>query len=221
MERRTILITGLLGLFASLLVGLGEFNLHYSPQIIGNAENYQFFWYVPKENLIRGHFLAVLGVPFYFVGYYHIFKMLQRGSVKLAYVVFALGILAFTVGGFWITSRAFLGSIIHLQEEIAADTYQTILDNYTLISESLVQALRVIILLLSVVFSIAILKGGTYYKKWMAIFNPIVLLIATFSSLYLFPSIGKFATPIAMNVAHFILFSLSLYQLQTNKQLTS
>lgn len=218
-EHRKILVAGLLGLLGSILVGMGEFFLHYSPQLNGHGENYQFFFYVPEANLIKGHFLAVLGVPFYFIGYYHIYKMLERGSVKLASIVFGLGILAFTVGGFWITSRAFLGTIVHLQNEIDGEVYSTILDNYTLISESLVQALRVIILSLSIFFTIAILKGGTYYKKWMAIFNPIVLLISVFTFYYFFPKEGVFIAPIAMNVVHFIVFSLSLYQLQTNKNL--
>ncbi len=220
-EHKIILFTGLLGLLGSILVGTGEFLLHFSPELTGHGENYQFFYYVPRKNLIEGHFIAVVGVPFYFVGYYHIYKMLERGSVRLASIVFCLGILAFTVGGFWITSRAFLGTIVHLQNEIDTTTYKTILDNYTLISESLVQALRVVILALSIFFVIAILRGGTYYKKWMAILNPIVLLISVFVFFYLSPNLGKYVAPIAMNVVHFIVFSASLLQLQFTKNLQS
>jgi hypothetical protein len=206
--------TGLLGLLAAILVGAGEFFLHYSPEIIGHAENYQFFAYVPNGNLTIGHFLAVLGIPLYFVGYYHIYLMLKSGHKKLASVVFYLGILAFSIGGFWITSRAFLGNIIQLQNDMPAETYQILLDKYTLISESLVQGLRVIILLLSITFIVTILKGGTVYKKWMVFFNPIVLLLAVFAIYFISPAIGKYIAPIAMNVVHFILFSLSLYQLK-------
>ncbi|MGJ8761010.1 DUF6796 family protein [Polaribacter sp. AHE13PA] len=220
LDKNKIFITGILGILGSVLVGIGEFLLHFSPHIIGNADNYQFFQFVPKNSLITGHFLAVLGVPFYFLGYYHIYKMLEKGNKKLASIVFGLGILAFTIGGFWITSRAFLGTIVHLQNDIDTNIYQEILDNYTLISESLVQILRVIILLLSVFFSITILKGGTYYKKWMAIFNPIVLLISVFTLYFISPQIGKYIAPIAMNVVHFIVFSLSLYQLKKINQLS-
>ena len=84
--------------------------------------------------------------------------------------------------------------------------------------EILVQILRVVIATLSVVFAITILKGGTYYKKWMAIFNPIVILLILVLIGQLLPAIGKHMLPILMNVTHFILFSLSLYQLnQHNK----
>ena len=79
--------------------------------------------------------------------------------------------------------------------------------------EVLVKALRIVIATLSIVFTIAILKGGTYYKKWMAIFSPIVILILLVIIGKLLPSIGKHMLPILMNVTHFILFGLSLYQL--------
>lgn len=215
-EKQTVLLAGILGLFASIMVGGGEFLLHYSPNIIGNAENYQFFKFVSKENLILGHFIVVIGTPFYFVGYYHIYKMIQKGSEKLATIVFCLGILAFTVGGFWITSRAFLGTIVLLSDQITPSVYQEILNNYSLISESLVQGLRVVILLLSLFFVLAILKSKTYYSKWMAIFNPITLLISVFLVYFIAPVIGKYIAPIAMNAAHFVLFSVSLYQFRTN-----
>ena len=215
-KERLIFITGVIGLLASLTVGIGEFLLHYSDHLIGNSDKFQFFFFVPKSNLITGHFLAVIGTPFYFVGYYHIYSMLKGKENKWAFVVFSLGIIAFTVGGFWITSRAFLGTIVLLQNGIDANIYDQIIENYEVISESLVQALRVIILLLSVFFVTAILTSQTYYNKLMAIANPILLLLLVFAVFFIAPAVGKYIAPIAMNVAHFILFSISLYQFKQN-----
>ena len=101
-----------------------------------------------------------------------------------------------------------------------ATTYQNLLAHYTSHMEVLVQALRIVIAALSVVFVIAILKGDTYYKKWMAIFNPIVILLLVFSTMFWAKDLSKHLAPIAMNVTHFILFILSLYQLskQTKSQ---
>ena len=209
-------ILGLLGLLASVLVGLGEYFLHYSPNILEHSENYEFFKFVPLHNLSLGHLLAVIGLPFYFAGYIHIYRMLRSGNETLARTVLAIGFVAFAVGGVWIGSRASIGNIVHLKDAINADTYQNLINHYTNNMEVLVQALRVIIALLSIMFAITILKGGTYYKKWMAIFNPIVILILLVAIGKLLPSLGKHMLPILMNVTHFILFSLSLYQL--NKQ---
>lgn len=204
---------GVLGLFATILVGLGEYLLHYSPHILEATENYAFFKYVPLDHLTKGHFIAIIGIPFYFAGYLHIYKMLEPGNKVLAKIVLATGFIAFTVGGVWIGSRASIGNIVHLKEGMSASSYQILIDHYTNHMEILVQVLRVVIALLSIVFAITILKGGTYYKKWMAIFNPIVILILLVLIGKSLPAIGKHFLPILMNVTHFILFSLSLYQL--------
>ncbi len=210
---KTTKILGYLGLLASILVGLGEHFLHFSDSILGHAENYEFFGFVSIENMTTGHFLVVIGLPFYFAGYLHIYQMLKSGNETLARLVLAIGFVAFAVGGIWIGSRASIGNIIHLKESIDLNTYQTLLDHYTNHMEILVQVLRIVIALLSVVFVIAILKGGTYYKKWMAIFNPIIILLLVFSTLFWAKPLSKHLAPIAMNVTHFILFGLSLYQL--------
>ena len=209
---------GLLGLLASVLVGLGEYFLHYSPNILEHSENYEFFKFVPLQNLSLGHFMAVIGLPFYFAGYIHIYRMLRSGNEVLARTVLAVGFIAFAVGGIWIGSRASIGNIVHLKDGMNVDTYQNLKNHYTNNMEVLVQALRVIIALLSILFAITILKGGTFYKKWMAIFNPIVILLMLVFIGKALPSIGKHMLPILMNVTHFILFSLSLYQLNKQNQ---
>ncbi len=204
---------GYLGLVASILVGLGEYFLHYSSNILGHAENYEFFKFVSLDNITTGHFLAVIGLPFYFAGYIHIYRMLKSGNETLARIVLAIGFIAFAVGGIWIGSRASIGNIVHLKDAMNPSIYQNLLAHYTGHMEVLVEVLRIVIASLSVVFVIAILKGGTYYKKWMAIFNPIVILLLVFSTLIWAEGLAKHLAPIAMNVTHFILFSLSLYQL--------
>ncbi len=208
---------GYLGLAASIIVGVGEFYLHYSPEVLNSSEQLAFFAYVSDEHLKTGHFLAIIGLPFYFAGYIHIYRMLRSGNETLARMVLALGFAAFAVGGVWIGSRGFIGSIVHLKNEMPAQTYLKLVQSYDSLLEILVQILRVIIALLSVVFTIAILKGGTSYKKWMAFFNPIVILLILVLIGKSLPVIGKGILPILMNITHFIIFSLSLFQLNNLK----
>ena len=166
------------------------------------------------ENLSTGHFIAVIGLPFYFAGYLHIYRMLKAGNKTFARIVLAIGFAAFAVGGIWIGSRVTIGKIVHLQGDLNPDVYQNLIEHYTSHLEVLVQALRIIILALSVFFVIAILKGGTFYKRWMAIFNPITILLFFVAIGKLIPTLGNFLLPILMNVTHAILFAVSLYQLQ-------
>lgn len=77
-----------------------------------------------------------------------------------------------------------------------------------------VQVLRVLVLAISVCFVWAILRGGTLYPKWMALFNPITLLLLVFFLFFCVPAVGKYLAPTAMNVAHLMLFSASLIALK-------
>lgn len=211
--KSTTQLLGYLGLIGSVLVGIGEHLLHYSTNILGHAENYEFFAFVDLNNMTLGHFFTVIGLPFYFAGYLHIYQMLKSGNQTLARMVLGIGFVAFAVGGIWIGSRASIGNIVHLKDSINAEAYQNLLTHYTNHMEVLVQALRVIVALLSIVFIVAILKGGTNYKKWMAFFSPIAILIVLALSGLAMPAIGQHTLPILMNITHFILFGLSLYQL--------
>lgn len=209
---------GYLGLLGAILVGIGEFFLHYSPDVLTAKSEFNFFEFVPIENLKIGHFFAIIGIPFYFAGYLHIYRMLRSGNEILARTVMAMGFVAFAVGAVWIGSRGFMGSLVHLKNEMPAETYSKIILNYNAFLEILVQVLRVVIALLSIAFSWAILKGGTLYQKYMAFFNPIIILVSLVIIGMAFPQIGKYFLPILMNITHFILFSISLYQLNKYNQ---
>lgn len=211
MKSITVKQLGYLGLLGSILVGIGEFLLHYSTQVLGGGEQFVFFTYVSENHLLYGHYLAVIGLPFYFAGYLHIYKMLVNGHKSLASTVLFLGFTAFAVGGIWIGSRGFLGTIVHLKEDILPTIYQKIIDNYSLYLENLVQILRIVILLLSVLFAFTVLKYKTSYPKIMALFNPMVILLIFVLIGFTIPLIGKYILPILMNITHFVFFSLSIY----------
>lgn len=209
---------GYLGLLGAILVGIGEFYLHYSANVLTTKGVFNFFEFVPMENLKIGHFIAILGIPFYFAGYLHIYRMLKSGNETLARTVLTLGFIAFSVGGVWIGSRGYLGSLVHLKSEMPFETYSKIITNYNSFLEILVRVLRVVIACLSIAFSWAILKGGTLYQKYMAFFNPIIILVSLVIIGMALPQIGKYFLPILMNITHFVLFSLSLLHLNKHTQ---
>lgn len=214
----TIKWLGVSGLIASILVGFGEFYLHYSPNVLAHKEAFEFFQDVSKTHLTIGHWLIIIGIPFYFGGYLHIYKMLQSGSEFFARIVLFLGFLAFTVGGIWISSRAMIGNIVHLKNDMPLHTFNFLIETYGSMYEVLVQILRINMALLSIAFAFSILKFKTKYPQWMAFFNPITILLVFVFFGFLFPSIGKYTLPILMNITHFVLFSISLYIL--NKKQT-
>jgi len=109
MKNEKILFFGYLGLLASIMVGIGEFMLHFTPEQSEVAFGY--FLSIPENRLTLGHYILVPFVPFYLFGYWHLYQALRPGSKQLAGAVLVLGMFAFVIGGMWVGSRAHLGVI--------------------------------------------------------------------------------------------------------------
>ena len=216
---KQLYIFGLLGLVASIGVGLGEFLLHYSPNGIGyDGANFEFFNQISLDRLSLGHFIAISFTPFYSAGYYHFYLIFKEKNPKIAMTIFALGIIAFMIGGMWIASRAQLGYLVHKIAEFPNDNaLQSLIEVYKNHAEILVKSLRIWIAAISILFVIPILKGDTIYPKWMALFNPLFILLTVLIIYTVIPQLGYVIGPIAMNVVHFIIFSLSLLIIKTKQ----
>lgn len=198
-----ILTFGICGIAATLLVGTGEFLVHYTNTGYVGAE--QFLWLkdINPNKIIIGHFLMLAGMPLYLFGYGHFYLTFRQGSELLGRVILVLGILAFMTGGVWAGSRALLSEIVKAENTALIAYYQ---NNY----EVLVQVLRLLIVLISIIWIYAILKTKTAYPKWVAICNPALILALVFLIYFIIPLVGKFLVPTAMNVTHFFIFTISL-----------
>ncbi|NOQ78278.1 MAG: hypothetical protein GQ546_02645 [Gammaproteobacteria bacterium] len=157
-----------------------------------------------------GHFLGVLGAPLYIVGCWHIYLMLKPANQTLAFIAFLLSSYGFMIGADWISSRASIGAIVHLQQNVEA--VEPLIALYQQRYESLLSIIRITTLVLSLIFIYLVLTGRSYYKKWHAIFNPVLLLLACFVIFIITPEIGKYLMPIALNIAFGIFFLLSIIQ---------
>jgi len=197
------MITGQIGLVAALLVGIGEFLLHYD-KLARYTDTFAFFEGVTRERATIGHFFGVLGAPLYVVGAVHIYLMLRPAHEFAARIAGLVMAYACIVGAVWIGSRA---SAVEL---VAAGGIPEQLALYELRYESLLQVVRLGVLALSVIFIWLCLTGRSHYPRMMALLNPIFLIIASFILFSTVPTIGKYVMPIALNVAYFVMFSVSL-----------
>jgi hypothetical protein len=198
-------LTGIIGLVGAILCGTGEFLLHFDP--LARFSGYDFMADISDARLTAGHFLAVVGIPLYFVGMWHIAQMLKPAGEKLSNILFLIGSFGFLYGAMWMSSRASIGSLVHYPELIAATN---LVELYQLRSESLLQVIRVTTLMISGIYVYMVLTGKSRYPKWMAATSPIVLLILNFGIYLIAPSVGKFVMPIALNVGFSAFFLLSL-----------
>ena len=198
-------LAGIIGLIGAILCGTGEFLLHFDPQ--ARFSGYDFMAKIPEQRLTAGHFFAVVGVPLYFVGVWHIGQMLRPAGEKLALALQFIGWYGFLYGAMWLSSRAMIGSTVHHPELIQGTN---LIELYELRLESLLQVIRITTLIISGIFIKMVLTGKTRYPKWMAATSPIVLLLMNFVIYLIAPSIGKYVMPIALNVGFAVFFTLSL-----------
>jgi len=205
--RNYTVLTALAGLAASILVGIGEYLLHYDALARFTEGGYDFMKDIAAERSTMGHFFGVFGATLYPVGCYHIYLMLKPANQKWAFSAFLIGSFGFMVGAVWIGSRASISALIQLPEAAGVGP---LIELYDLRYETLLQAIRLTTLAVSVIFIALTLTGRSNYPRWMAIFSPIVLIVANFILFAVAPSIGKHTMPIALNVAFFFFFSLSL-----------
>ena len=202
-----LVITALLGLLAATLVGAGEYLLHFDPQARFTEGGYDYMRGISDSRSTAGHFLGVFGATLYPFGCYHIFQMLRPANYRWAYGAFLIGTFGFIVGVVWIGSRASISALMQLPE---SPEITGLIELYDLRYETLLQVIRITTLVLSGIIIWLCVTGRSHYPKWMAVFNPILLLVANFILFATVPSIGKHTMPIALNVAFFIFFALSL-----------
>ena len=197
--------TGAIGILAAVLTGAGEFILHFDPAA-RFSENYAFFLDISDYRSTIGHFIGALSAPFYIVGCWHIRLMLMPANPRWANIAFYIGAYGFAVGAVWLGSRASISALMNVPPSIAVDNLIAL---YETRYESLLQIIRVSVLLLSAIYIWLVLTGRSHYPRWMSILNPILLIVASFVVFVISPALGKYIMPIALNVAFAIFFILS------------
>ena len=200
-------ITGLIGLLASVLVGVGEYLLHYDPLARFAEGGFGFMQGIGDSRTTIGHFFGVFGATFYLVGCYHIYLMLRPANERVAFTAFLISSFGFIVGAVWIGSRASVSALMQLPQ---TPEVLHLVELYDVRYETLLTVIRITTLVLSVIFIWLSVTGRSHYARWMAIFNPFVLILMSFLIYVIAPQLGKHLMPIALNVAFFIFFTLSL-----------
>lgn len=210
METKWIRFCGWLGLIACVGVGIGEFTMQFTPNGgIEDVNNYLYFNDISMSRLSLGHFISVLFAPLYVAGYYFLSKMLEPANRLQSRLFFLIGAYAFIIGTAWIGQRFFIGATVH---EITTGTnLKSLLGLFSNHNEPFVNILRVAMLIISFIWIKLILSGMSAFPKWMALFNPILLLALIFALYFSKTAIGLYLFPMAMNVTHFIIFALALF----------
>jgi len=212
--RSWVVAAGVAGVLGSVLVGAAEFSLHFTPTMNYTGPEYEFFLGTSKTRLTFGHFTAIFCAPLYYFGYWHLFKRLAPAPMWARRTIMFLGIYSFALGAVWLGSRVYPAILIQAREAAvnaeARAQIAALLETASFYNETILIGLRLGVLALSALFVWLVAAGRTSYPRWFAAANPILVVAACFALWAAVPSIGGYFMPIAMNVAHFVLFGGSL-----------
>ena len=202
-----IVLTGALGALAASFVGFGEYLLHYDALARFTDGGFEYMRGIAEDRTTVGHFLVVFGATLYPFGCYHLYLMLKPANQRLAFAAFVIGSLGFMVGADWMSSRASISALMQLPASSQIDQLVALYESRY---EVLLWFVRASTLCLSAIFIYLSLSGKSSYPRWMALFNPILLLLLSFLIYFLVPVVGKHVMPIALNLGYFVFFTLSL-----------
>lgn len=213
-KRRQLIVTGVIAILGAFIVGIGEFLFQFSPRGGYEGSDYLYFLDVSQQRLTSGHFIGVLAAPLYLIGYWHIAEMLRPAGKKMAAVVFGMGVYAFIIGDVWLGGRVNLALTVKardIADEAIKGPFSDLLADISGHNEPLINIVRVLILIISILMAIGILRGKSLYPRWVVLFLPIVLLVLIFGLYTTVPTVGVYVLPVAMNVSHLIFFSVSTW----------
>jgi hypothetical protein len=213
-QRKLLIGTGIVATLGALVVGIGEFMFQFSPRGGYEGSDYLYFLDVSRARLSWGHFIGVLAAPLYLVGYWHVAQMLRPVGRLLAATIFGLGAYAFIIGDVWLGGRVNLALTVKARATAPVEVqalFSDLLSDLSAHNEPLINIVRVLVLVVSILMIYGIFTGKSPYPRWLIIFSPIVILIQIFALYALAPGIGIYLLPAAMNIAHVVFFAFSTW----------
>jgi hypothetical protein len=175
---------------------------------VANAARPEFTRLVPPPPgaLPLGTYLGVLAIPVYAAGYWDAGRGL--GPRAAARWVFALGAAAAALGA---VVHGMTGLVLHFErlQGTSGASPEAVVMRHGLYLVPLWGALAVLSVVGSAVWAITIRRGGTAYPRWLALANPVCLILTTSLVAAPWPDLAAFLGPAGPNVAHVVFFALA------------
>lgn len=171
MNRKQILITGIIGTIGATLMFVGDMLLYYTSEPITSFEE-EIIPIMGKTSFARlkiGGLLGPLCAAMYLVGYYQVYLAIKPKFKKMAMTVFAILGVAIFIGGAFHSHFAYLGFISHFKYSDLLE----IVESYAVTNFLVMMILNMLGFAL---LAYLILTKKSYYPKWMVLCSPLVLI---------------------------------------------
>lgn len=209
-----VLALGLVGIFSVFMTIISDVIL------LGRSDTAFSFFKLGTESMAgiaqwritSGTFIGVFMLPFQIAGLISIFYGLRSSGRILPVIVILTNAHALIMGVAFHTSYAFIASgwklfhIIELQDKNVFD----LMNKFDYYWKLIIIIMLTEIIIGSTIFVLLVMKGKTMYPKWMALMNPLFVILAMFMAIPPIPApVGGFIGPTTLNLATMAFFIVS------------
>lgn len=198
LSRRTVRVAGLVAVLAATLASIGDILLLHNGMLRAQGSAA-----MDAQTLVAGHYLGVLGIPFYAVGYWLASRGLRpsEGPARLVFL-----------GGCYLGA---VGAAIHGVTAVIIETGPVGVEASPMTVPHAVYLFPLWLVLFAVsigasaAYALAVLGGRTAFPRWAAAFNPVFIVLAMIAASLPFPALAAYTVPASANLAHIVFFGLA------------
>jgi len=219
MEKKTskadiVLALGLTGIIGVILTIISDFIL------IGRPNSAYSFLKLGTESMAdiaqwritAGAFIGIVVLPFQIAGLISVYYALKPSGRIMPLIVAIVNAHALIMAVAFHISYAFIGSGWKLYYETGPGnkiTYE-IVKRFDFYWKIIIIIMLTELLFSSIIYVLLIMTGNTLYPKWMAILNPLCVLIFMFPFIFTLPApVGGFIAPAYFNISTMVFLSFS------------
>lgn len=213
-DSKIIIKLGLIGIISVLITIISDFILIGKPStaydfLLSGTES---MWDISTARITIGAFIGVVALPFQSLGLVPVYYALKSSGKVLPAIAVISYAHALLMGVAFHISYAFIGYGWKLNHRPDATQITTdLMQQYNIYWIILMVIMTVEILLCSVIYSVVVAKGKTSYPRWMAIFNPALVVAITLPLVFLIPyPIGGYIAPACLNISTILFFILTM-----------
>ena len=205
---------GIGSFIAALIISFADFILEFNNEYGVSTSIVERTWVqIPDWRFSLSIYLCVFMIPFYILGFWLLYKSLNKNNHVIALTLFILFSYGVIMGSPLIHSIMSLNGIIYkygIQNGLSHELLTNLIENKitsTILPVFLFHYLATWIIAPIILF-VHIIRGNSCFNRWTAFLNPLVFLIVGFIGLELFPSLFVYLTPGAINKGNAALFLL-------------
>ena len=209
-----ILILGFIGIIAVLITIISDFILLAKPT---NAITFlrmgtETMADIAPWRITIGTFLGVVALPFQILGLVPVYYGLKPSGKILPRIFVIITAHALLMGVAFHISYAYIGSGWRLYYDMENTNLigNALIDKFDFYWNILFSIMMIEIIISSIIYISIIIKGKTLFSKWMAMLNPLIVLILVIPFIFLLPApIGGYIAPAILNIVTLIFFCIT------------